>query len=89
MHSFERTPDRAEHFSGLQVHHSTALEDPAWDEFLESVPSGEYQQSSMWAQTKAAEGWQCSRTIVTNHLGAIVAGFQLLIRRKKGLRMGF
>ena len=86
---FDCTLDRAELFSGLQVHHSTTLDDPEWDAFLESVPSGEYQQSSMWAQTKAADGWQCSRTILSHSNGTITGGFQILHRRKRGIRLGY
>jgi lipid II:glycine glycyltransferase (peptidoglycan interpeptide bridge formation enzyme) len=67
---------------------STGLEDQAWDEFLESVPMGQFQQSSRWAQAKSAEGWRpIRRTISVN--GRISSGFQILARATRFGRIGY
>ena len=63
-----------------QVSVSTATADPAWDEFLESVPGGHHSQSSLWAQIKASLGWRSVRVIVRDGR-SIVAGGQILFRR--------
>lgn len=53
--------------------------DPEWDHFLEALPDNLYQQSSLWAQVKAQDGWQCLRVVVRDH-GQIVGGVQVLLR---------
>jgi lipid II:glycine glycyltransferase (peptidoglycan interpeptide bridge formation enzyme) len=65
-----------------QVSVSTATADPAWDEFLESVPGGHHSQSSLWAQIKAFLGWRSVRVIVRDGT-SIVAGGQILFRRAR------
>lgn len=67
---------------------STAAEDSAWDDFLESTPLGHFQQSSSWARIKAGEGWSCVRVTLCQG-GTIQAGFQLLHKRKKFLVLGY
>ncbi|MBL9129136.1 MAG: hypothetical protein JNL97_15910, partial [Verrucomicrobiales bacterium] len=45
----------------MQIVYSTEVVDPAWDRFVEACPAGQFQQSSMWAEAKAAEGWEILR----------------------------
>lgn len=67
---------------------SPEAHDPLWDDFLRSTPLGQYQQSSLWAEFKAGEGWQHHRVVVT--LGSNVAGgFQILWRKKGPARVGY
>lgn len=73
---------------GLAAWHSSALRDPGWDEFLRHTPCGQFQQSSHWAEFKAREGWQHHRVVLTRE-AAIVGGFQILWRKKAGLRIGY
>jgi peptidoglycan pentaglycine glycine transferase (the first glycine) len=58
---------------------SRELHDPAWDQFLETTPLGQFQQSTVWAKAKAAEGWQPLRVVVRTQ-DATIAGFQVLVR---------
>jgi len=67
---------------------SASLEDPAWESFLQSTPLGHFQQSAMWAQYKAHEGWQAERIVFSDGAG-VLAGFQLLWRRSRLGRIGY
>lgn len=58
----------------------TELGDEAWDEFLESTPLGQFQQSSRWARVKVLEGWQPHRVVFRDDGGNLAGGFQLLWR---------
>ena len=60
----------------------------AWDDFLESSPLGQFQQTSGWAQVKALEGWSAVREPVSLH-GPSLGGFQLLWRRTKLASVGY
>lgn len=72
----------------LQWRDSTSLRDEAWDEFLESVPLGHFQQSGRWAQAKSAEGWQpLRRVLILNE--RICGGFQVLFRQTRFGRIGY
>jgi lipid II:glycine glycyltransferase (peptidoglycan interpeptide bridge formation enzyme) len=53
--------------------------DPAWDRFLQQTPLGQFQQSTLWAGAKAAEGWQPVRVLIRSE-NAILAGFQIMAR---------
>jgi lipid II:glycine glycyltransferase (peptidoglycan interpeptide bridge formation enzyme) len=53
--------------------------DPEWDRFLETLPDGCYQQSSLWAKVKAGQGWRHLRLVVREQ-GGIVGGAQMLLR---------
>lgn len=67
---------------------SPALRDDPWDDFLESIPLGHFQQSSRWAEAKSVEGWRPIRRILT--LGDhICAGFQILFRQTRFGRIGY
>lgn len=68
---------------------SPQIDDPAWDDFLRSTPLGQYQQSSLWAEFKAGEGWQHHRVVATDGSAAIVGGFQILWRQKGPVRIGY
>lgn len=72
----------------MNVAVSTALEDPAWDEFLSSTPLGEFPQSSAWARYKQVSGWECTRAVLKRDQ-RIVAGFQVLWRRTRFGRIGY
>jgi len=72
---------RAERVAGgEQWRVSYALDEPAWDAFLESTPGGHHVQTSLWAQVKATLGWEPVRLLVTRD-EQIVAGAQILLRR--------
>ena len=62
--------------------------DAVWDEFLENVPVGHFQQSSFWSRAKKLEGWQTIR-IVIKWKGEIVGGFQILHQRISLGRIGY
>jgi lipid II:glycine glycyltransferase (peptidoglycan interpeptide bridge formation enzyme) len=65
--------------AGYTVSVSHAVDDRAWDDFVATVPSGDYVQTSLWAQVKAVAGWRAARVTIRRD-GAIIAGAQLLIR---------
>jgi hypothetical protein len=68
---------------------SPDLSDPVWDDFLRSTPLGHYQQSGLWAEFKAGEGWRHHRVVLTGGTNVIVGGFQILWRKKGPLRIGY
>lgn len=72
----------------LDVWLSPEPNDAPWDDFLRSTPLGQYQQSSLWAEFKAGEGWRHHRIVVTGDTG-IVGGFQILWRKKGPVRIGY
>ncbi|GAB4233262.1 MAG: hypothetical protein Kow00109_05960 [Acidobacteriota bacterium] len=81
---------RSEAVSGFEIVESTHDRDPTWDEFVERVEWGQYQQSSLWARAKAGEGFRSSRWVLRRQGGEIVGGFQVLCRRSRiGLRYGY
>jgi len=55
------------------------VDDPLWDRFLEQTPLGQFQQSTLWAKAKAAEGWQPVRVLLQSG-DAFIAGFQVMVR---------
>ena len=59
---------------------SRELPDREWDAFIEATPGGSHQQSSMWAQVKAVQGFQAARILLRRD-GGIVGGCQILLRR--------
>lgn len=67
---------------------SESAEDPAWDNFLEGTPLGQYQQSSEWARYKVAEGWNPLRYFFSID-GKIVGGFQILCKETRFGRVGY
>jgi hypothetical protein len=72
----------------LSLRSANDLEDPAWDDFLDRVSSGHFQQSSLWAQVKAIEGWRSIRQWITSG-GELVGGFQLLYKPTRFGRIGY
>ena len=62
----------------IKVSHE--IEDHEWDTFLEKNPSGQHEQTSLWAQVKALHSWQPVRVVASDR-GAIVAGAQVLVRK--------
>ncbi len=59
---------------------STAITDPCWDDFLEKVAMGQFDQSSTWSWVKELQGWQTARVVFTTDAHELVAGFQILYR---------
>ena len=61
----------------------------AWDEFVESTPTGAYPQLSGWAEVKRHNGWRAERVVVDGPGGPI--GLQLLVRdlRPTPWRIGY
>jgi len=72
----------------LAVWLSTALTDPLWDDFLRATPDGQFQQSSLWAEFKAGEGWRHHRVVVAGAAG-LVGGFQILWKQSRFVRLGY
>jgi peptidoglycan pentaglycine glycine transferase (the first glycine) len=67
---------------------SYEFEDPAWDDFLDSIPLGHFQQSSTWSRVKQPEGWKPIRFTVKDR-GRIIGGFQILSRKSKLGSIGY
>jgi len=67
---------------------SRSWPDEHWDQFLSSNPSGQFQQSSLWAQVKVVESWECARLLVQRD-GRLVGGAQLLFRSTRFGKIGF
>lgn len=67
---------------------SAELRDDLWDDFLQSTPLGQFQQSSLWAEYKAAEGWRAHRVVLSQGED-IAGGFQLLWKSRRGVRLGY
>jgi len=72
----------------LTVWRSPGLTDAPWDDFLRGSPCGQYQQSSLWAQYKACDGWNHHRVILTK-ADRILGGFQILWKKTRAGRMGY
>jgi len=72
----------------LSLWHSPGNMDAAWDEFLMATPMGQFQQSSMWARVKEAEGWESLRVLATIE-DRIAGGFQILWRKTRLGRIGY
>lgn len=51
----------------------------AWDAFVESLPDGHHEQTSLWGQVRAKNGWAVRRILILEN-GKIVAGTQMQIR---------
>lgn len=64
---------------GFSVRVSDALDDPAWDDFVEQSPSGHHAQTSAWSRARASIGWIPSRVVVSKD-GRIVGGAQMVTR---------
>ena len=67
---------------------SRELHDDEWDDFLSARPTGQFQQSSLWAQVKASESWECSRLLVRRG-GVLLGGAQMLFRAARFGRIGY
>src|SRR5256885_1684080 len=72
----------------LIVSLNRSSEDPKWDTFLQATASGHFQQSSLWALVKAAEGWRPVRLVITADDTAM-GGFQILVRRTRLGKVGY
>jgi lipid II:glycine glycyltransferase (peptidoglycan interpeptide bridge formation enzyme) len=67
---------------------SRELRHDEWDTFLSACPSGQFQQSSLWARVKAAESWECARLLARRD-GRLLGGAQLLFRSSRLGRIGY
>jgi len=72
----------------LSIWRSSQNSDAAWDEFLLRSPMGQFQQSSMWAEVKAVDGWECLRVVATID-DQLAGGFQILWRQTRLGRIGY
>lgn len=68
---------------------SYSANDTEWDAYLQTVSTGHFQQSSLWGQIKAMEGWKVVRVVVRESPHVVRGGFQLLVRRRGFLREAF
>lgn len=85
--SYQKFPVPSDIIAG-DVWLSALAQDPVWDDFLRGSPLGQYQQSSLWAEFKAGEGWRHHRVVV-NVNANVVGGFQILWRKKGPVRIGY
>jgi hypothetical protein len=86
--SYRQLEEMTEDGKRLTAWVSSTSEDAAWDRFLQEVPQGQFQQSAMWARTKAAEGWMPVRVLITLE-GKFAGGFQLLGQSSWPGRIGY
>lgn len=61
---------------------SEEIEDSAWNQYLEQHACGQFQQSTLWANVKAAEGWSVLR-IKLFKAGELAGGAQILYRKSR------
>jgi lipid II:glycine glycyltransferase (peptidoglycan interpeptide bridge formation enzyme) len=61
---------------------SQQADDPEWDAFLASCPTGHHVQTSLWAQVKSELGWEALRIKILRS-GEIIAGAQIMVRNLK------
>lgn len=61
----------------------------AWQAFVDAHPQGNLLQGAPWGELKARFGWHTHRLAVSDAAGAIVAGAQLLVRRRYGLSVAY
>lgn len=67
---------------------SDGVEDQGWDEFLQSIPLGQFQQAGVWSRYKTIDGWHPLRGVLVRD-GVVTGGFQLLWRRSRWGRIGY
>jgi len=72
----------------LEAWRSLAMTDLLWDDFLRATPCGQFQQSSLWAEYKAGDGWSHHRVVLTSDAD-IVGGFQILWKSTRFGRFGY
>ena len=65
--------------SKLKVEISRELHDQDWDQFVQSVADGQYNQTSLWGEVKETQGWSPVRIKLIQE-NNIVAGAQILTR---------
>ena len=65
--------------------------DAAWDAFVAAHPRGHFLQTGAWARHRAADGWLARRCLVRagDGAGPIVAGAQILIHGRPGMRRAY
>jgi peptidoglycan pentaglycine glycine transferase (the first glycine) len=63
----------------LTVEIQDQSQNDAWDEFVMSLPDGHHEQTSLWGQVRAQNGWEINRILVREN-GSIVAGTQMQTR---------
>jgi len=88
LQSYQRLASVSDGADTWTVWLSPAPADPLWDAFLTSTHYGQFQQSSLWSQYKAAEGWNHHRVVLTGDSG-IVGGFQILWKPARIGRLGY
>jgi hypothetical protein len=86
--SYRKIANHPAETGGQEVWLSPAIHDPWWDDFLRGTPCGQYQQSSLWSEYKAGEGWHHHRVVLTA-AGSITGGFQILWKKIGPGRIGY
>ncbi len=87
--SYERTEQRKLANGTATAWVSRGSEDSCWDKFLQGTPLGQFQQSTIWARAKEAEGWKPLRVVLTMDDDEMVGGFQILWRSSWYGRIGY
>lgn len=62
-----------------------APEPTAWQAFVDAHPQGHLLQGAAWGDLKARFGWHMRRLALCDSAGVLLAGAQLLVRRRYGL----
>lgn len=64
-------------------------DDAAWDAFVAAHPWGGLLQGAAWGALKARFGWERRRVAVSDGRGRLLAGAQVLLRRRLGLSVAY
>jgi len=64
-------------------------DDAAWDAFVTGHPSGNLLQGAAWSELKGRFGWERRRVAVSDARGELLAGAQVLLRRRYGLSVAY
>ncbi len=67
---------------------SEEIEDSEWNQYLEQHLCGQFQQSTFWANFKAADGWSVLRIKLLRE-GKLEGGAQLLYRKSRAGKIGY
>lgn len=73
----------------VRVRASADAADPAWDQFLRRARHGSFEQSGLWAQYKARDGWRPRRLVATDSASGICGGVQILWKSIGPARVGY
>lgn len=79
---------RQMHIGKVIARYSTQMDDVSWDDYLRGNSQGLYEQSSMWALAKSANGFRAVRVVLQSD-DKNLGGVQLLWKRSRLGSWGF